>query len=386
MSWERQKATIAAEPDEPSLVIWLIAGLVAVITGVLLFVLHANQFLGELQKFNLWIVAGSPLFIWFVMICIRGWMYNYAMDRHQFESDEADYAQQQWTSWAGRYLAVLYSRVILPDELTPSTFLQAPKDLEQSSSLSRRITLPAGEDTFSALIGGLDISELQRLSDLPFHATLLTDSHDPDETLLREFTACWLQLVGMAYHVPLLTILKGRAFDWVGERLKAPILDVELLLVHQTQGGNEYSDSLSALILTSDDVATKYQLKHHARLLRPMSIESTQMLSKELDTFFSTQPQAIAARAIVGDSMEWGDDFSVLLTSAKQYEGSWKPQQCHWLEKYAGLSGPFSPWIMAAVVSDIALLTKEDCLMLSGDKEQRFVNTVTTGNLINGEG
>lgn len=110
MNWERQKATIAVEPDEPSLVIWLIAGLVAVIAGVLLFVLYANQFLGELQKFNLWIVAGSPLFIWFVTICIRGWMYNHAMDRHQFESDEADYAQQQWVSWAGRYLAVLYSR------------------------------------------------------------------------------------------------------------------------------------------------------------------------------------------------------------------------------------------------------------------------------------
>ena len=101
----------------------------------------------------------------------------------------------------------------------------------------------------------------------------------------------------------------------MGERLKSPILDVELLLVHQTQGGNEYSDSLSALMLTSDDVATKYQLNHHARLLRPMSIESTQMLSKELDTFFSTQSQAIAARAIMGDSMEWGDDFSALLTS-----------------------------------------------------------------------
>lgn len=54
MNWERQKATIAVEPDEPSLVIWLIAGLVAVIAGVLLFVLYANQFLGELQKFNLW--------------------------------------------------------------------------------------------------------------------------------------------------------------------------------------------------------------------------------------------------------------------------------------------------------------------------------------------
>ncbi|WP_371328514.1 hypothetical protein [Pantoea sp. 1.19] len=225
------------------------------------------------------------------------------------------------------------------------------------------------------MIGGLDISELQRLSDLPFHATLLTESHDSDEKLQREFSGCWLQLVGMAYPVPLLTILKGQAFDWVDERLKSPILDVELLLIHQTQGGNEYSDSLSALMLTSDDVVTKYQLNHHARLLRPMLLESTQMLSEELDTFFSTQSQAIATRAIVGDSIEWVDDFSTLLISAKQYEGSWKPQQCHWLEKYAGLSDPLSPWIIAAVVSDIAVLTKEDCLMLSGDKEQRFVNT-----------
>lgn len=386
MSWERQKATITAEPDEPSLVLWLIAGLIAVIAGVLLFVLHANHFLGALQEFNLWIVSGGPLFIWFVTICIRGWMYNHAMDRHQFESDEADYAQQQWVSWAGRYLAVLYSRVILPDELTPSTVLKAPKDLEQGGSLCRRITLPVGEDAFSALIGGLEISELQRLSDLPFNTTLLTDSHESDESLQRAFSMCWLQLVGEAYSVPPLTILKARSLAWVEERLKSPILDVELLLIHQTQGGSGYSDALSALMLTSDDVATKYKLSHHARLLRPMSLESTQMLSEELDTFFSTQSQAIAARAIVGDSMEWGDDFSTLLASAKQYDGSWKPQQCHWLEKYTGLSGPFSPWIMAAAVSDIAMLKKEDCLMLSGDKEQRFVNTVTTGNLMNGEG
>lgn len=386
MSWERQKATITAEPEEPSLVLWLIAGLIAVIAGVLLFVLHASQFLGTLQKFNFWIVSGSPIFIWFIAICLRCWMYNHAMDRHQFESGEADYAQQQWTSWAGRYLAVLYSRVILPDELMPSTFLHAPKDLEQGSSLCRRITLPAGEDTFSALLGGLNISELQRLSDFPFNATLLTDSHESDESLQSAFSMCWLQFVGEAYSVPPLTILKARPFAWVEERLKSPILDVELLLIHQTQGGREYSDALAALLLTSDDVATKYQLSHRARLLRPMSLESAQMLSKELDTFFSTQSQAIAARAIVGDSMEWGNDFSTLLASAKQYEGSWKPQQCHWLEKYAGLSGPFSPWIMAAVVSDIAMLTKEDCLMLSGDKEQRFVNTVTTGNQMNGEG
>ncbi len=103
MSWERQKITITAEPEEPSTMLWLMACLVAIITGVLLFVLHTNQFLGTLQKFNLWIVAGSPLFLWLVIICLRSWLYNHAMDKHQFESDEAEYAQQQWTNWAGRY-------------------------------------------------------------------------------------------------------------------------------------------------------------------------------------------------------------------------------------------------------------------------------------------
>ncbi|QKN79819.1 hypothetical protein [Scandinavium goeteborgense] len=386
MSWERQKAMISAKPEEPSMVMWLIAGLVGVIAGVLLFVLHANQFLGSLQKFNLWIVAGSPVFIWFIMICLRGWIYNHAMDRHQFESDEADYAQQQWTSWAGRYLAVLYSRVLLPDELTPSIFQQAPPDLEQGCSLCRQLTLPIGEDAFSACLGGLDIPALLSLSDLPFRATLLTDSDAPDESLQRAFSACWLQLVGQAYPVPSLTIHKARSFDWVEERLKSPILDIELLLVHQTHGGSEYSDAISALMLTSDDVATKYQLSHHARLLRPMPFEKVRALHEELDTFFSTQSQAIKTSLIVGDCIAWGDNFSALLAGAKKYEGSWKPQQCHWLEKYAGLSGPFSPWIMAAVVSDIAALTKENCLMLSGDKEMRFINTVTTGNQMNGEG
>lgn len=386
MSWERQNATITEEPEEPSLVIWLIAGLLAVIAGVLLFVLHANQFLGELQKCNLWIVAGSPVFIWFIMICLRGWVYNHVMDRHHFESDEADYAQQQWVSWAGRHLVVLYSRVILPAGLTSAIFLQAPSNLEQSNSLSRAITLPAGEDVFSALLDGLDISVLQDLSGLPFSVMLLTDSSDPDESLQRAFSAAWLQTAGQTYPVPSLTVLKTRSFEWVEERLKSVILDVELLLVHQMQGREEYSDTLAALLLTSDDVATKYQLSHHARLLRPMSLEPTEALDEALDIFFSTQSQAIKTNAIVGDCITWGDNFSALLSSAKKYEGGWKPQQCHWLEKYAGLSGPFSPWIMAAVVSDIAVLTKEDCLILSSDKERRYMNTVTTGSLMHGEG
>ena len=213
MSWERQKVTITVEPEEPSTMWWLMACLVAVITGVLLFVLHANQFLGALQKFNFWIVAGSPLFLWFVMMCLRSWLYNHAMDRHQFESDETEYAQQQWTEWAGRYLAVLYSRVILPAELTPARFMQSPSDLEQSNALVRRIALPLGEDLFSALLGGLDESVIHTCADLPFGVTLLTDASEPEEHLQKVFSAAWIQHTGPAFSVPSLAIL-----NWAEDR------------------------------------------------------------------------------------------------------------------------------------------------------------------------
>ncbi|WP_185922726.1 hypothetical protein [Hafnia paralvei] len=94
MSWKRQKSSVAKMPEEPSLVFWLIGGLVALIVGMVLFVLHANQLLGSLQHYNLWLLSGSPLLAWFVFICLRGWRYNNAVDKHEFETKEAGYAEK----------------------------------------------------------------------------------------------------------------------------------------------------------------------------------------------------------------------------------------------------------------------------------------------------
>lgn len=386
MSWERQKSTVSEEPEEPSSSLWLMLGVVSLVGSVLLFVLHANKLAGPLQEFNIWIIAAGPIAAWFIFLCLRGWLYNEACDKHQFVSDEVDYAQQKWTAWAGRHLVVLYSRTILPEGLAVATFLQAPANLQQNNSLTSRLILPAGEDMFSALLGGLDETLIQMCADLPFTVTLLTDSADAEKDLQDTFACTWLRVIGQKYSVPTFTVQNGRSFLTLEERIKSPTLDIELLLVHQMHGEETYSDALVALLLTSDDVATKYQLHHLARLLRPMSFDPKQELHTELDTFFSTQSQANTTDTIAGDAMAWGDRFSSLLASAKEYNGSWKPEQCHWLEKYAGLRGPFSPWIMAAVVSDIVALTKTDCLMLSEDNDNRFINTVTTGDLGNGKG
>ena len=378
MSWERQKSTISTKPEEPSFILWMMLGVFSLLGCVLLFVLHANILAGPLQTFNLWAVTACPAVVWFFFLCLRSWIYNNAFDRHEFEANESEYAQQQWMEWSGRNIAVLHSGVMLPANLTPQNFIAAPPTLEQSTSLTRRICLQDHETHFSVLLTGLSPVLAKLPLDLVPAVTLLTDFHDDIQVLQDAFAQAW-QAAILDLPVPQLTILTLKTFLSLDERIKSPTLDVDLILIHQTQGQDAHSDALATLLLTSDDVATKYKLSLNARLLRPMALDMA-ISEKSLDTFFSTQTQACATASIVGDRVEWGKAFSDLLAATQDYGGHWKPEQLHWLEKYAGLSGPFSPWIMAAVASDIVNIQKADCLMLSTDGNQKFINTVQTGN------
>lgn len=378
MSWEREKSTVPKKPEEPSFVLWLMLGVVAVVGSVMLFVLYANKLSGPLQAFNIWVVTASPIVIWFFFLCLRAWVFNSAFDKHEFEANEADYAQQQWTEWAGRNIAVLHSSVIFSEALTPSCFLQASAEQMQHTTLTRHFHHPAPENFFSQLLECASDALARVPSDLPLSVSLLTDSLADPLILQDEFAKVWQGTVPFR-PVPVLNIQTAKSFIWLEERIKSPTLDVDFILVHQTQGKGCYSDALASLLLTSDDVATKYQLTHDACLLRPMSLDMGD-INKSLDTFFSTQTQACATENIIGDQAAWGDSFADLLEAAAVYTGHWKPEQLYWLEKYAGLIGPFSPWIMAAVASDIVNIQKADCLMLSTDGEQKFINTVQTGN------
>lgn len=378
MGWERQKSTVADLPEEPSTILWLIGCVVALMAGIVLFVLHVNQQSGPLQQYNLWLVAASPLCVWFFLICLRGWRYNLAFEKHKFESNEAAYAQQQWEAWAGRYIAVLHSGVILPDFLTPATLHQVPVDLERYSQQVRRIHLQKEGHVFSLLLTSVRDVVGQLPSDLPLNVVLLTDSPRDELSLQKDFYEAWRQTMPLDHPVPVVAILRSQSFLALDERLKSPTLSVELIFVHQLEGKDRYSDALAALLLASDDVTTINQLPHGARILRPMSL-NTDDLNSELAMFFSTQTQANTARCITGDRVSWGDTFSALLNASNEYGGSWNADQLHWLENYVGISGPFSPWVMAAVSSGLADLQRADCLVLCADEERRFITTVTTG-------
>lgn len=384
MGWERKRAIISKCPEEPSLFLWLSVTTVALIASVLLFVLHANQLLGSFQTFSIWGLSATPLVIGFTLICLRGWLYNLAFSRYQFETDEAEYAQQQWSAWAGRYLAILHSVAFLPGSLTAVQLIQPPPGLERHGQRTRRIPWDEAEG-LTILLSDVSDALLQLPADLPLNVTLLTDSSRDISSLQALFDERWRRLITADGPVPTLNIVQSHSLLKLDERLKLPEISAELILVQQLQGGEKYSDALIVLLLVSDDVATKYQFKHDVRLLRPMDLDTTR-LSEELALYFSTQTQANSTQFIVGDQLRWADDFFELLKASENSGGSWKAEQVQWLETFSGISGPFSPWVMAAVSSDIVRLQQADCLMLSADEEQRFITTVTTGKQNNENG
>lgn len=96
MGWERTKATTMELSPEPSFTGWLLAGGVAAVVGILLFILHASGMVRALAVFNIWWLASSPVLGWFFMFCLRGWLWGRTVNEHQFLQKEAEYGQQQW--------------------------------------------------------------------------------------------------------------------------------------------------------------------------------------------------------------------------------------------------------------------------------------------------
>lgn len=378
MGWNRQKSTVTPSPKEPSLTAWLLFGLGALFVGALLFVFHANQLLGIVQSWNHWVLAAAPIVLWFSCFCLQAWLYNSALERHLFELHESAFAQQQWESWANRFHAVLSSGVILPEPLTSIRFLDLEGKLESHSHQTLRLPLDSSEG-LKTLLANTEVALRELPEEIPLNVILLTDSSKETSVLQKKIMQLWQEHLPERSGTPTFTVLKEHSYLSLEARFQQPEICAHLILVQQTQGADQWSDTLASLLLVSDDVATKFDLAHSARLLRPMSLEG-QRLSDDLRLFFTTQTIARKTQHIIGDSLAWGDVFYELLKANSEHGSAWKVGQTHWLEKYAGRSGPFSPWVIAAIASDVVKMQKANCLMLTSSSEQKFINTVTTGN------
>lgn len=143
MGWVRTKALTMEQPSAPSLTRWLFAGVLMAIIGVLLFILHASGTVKIISVINIWWVSLMPAGCWLLIFCLRCYLWDRDLKAHQFLLKEAEYGQQRWEDWAGRWLAVLSSAVLLPDHISAAHW---GSERPQQYGLARRINyLPAEE-------------------------------------------------------------------------------------------------------------------------------------------------------------------------------------------------------------------------------------------------
>lgn len=386
MGWERTKALMMELPPEPSFMRWLIAGGVAVVVGVLLFILHASGMVKTLAVFNIWWLASSPVIGWFFLFCLRGLLWGRTVDEHRFLQKEAEYGQQQWEAWAGRYLAVLGSSILLPSGMTAGAIAKS-----EAAGAAQHLSLTCHFDAKSvtaASLMELGLAGVQHAialvpDSVPLNVTIVTDSTSADAEIL--FRKAWGVIYPERAIPGSVSFCEAFPFAWVEKRLKQPVLDIDLILVLQKHGAERYSDALASVLLTSDDVAEKYQLPHSARILRPMPLDMTHFKA-EMRLFLETQTIACQTSKVFCDSATWNERFADVMTAAQTHRAPWVPEEIDVLEKYNGIAGGGSGWLLAALVSDIVTISKAPCLGLFTSGTEHFASTVIPGSENNDTG
>ncbi|WP_333012448.1 hypothetical protein [Kluyvera sichuanensis] len=380
MGWERTKATTMELPPEPSFTGWLLAGGVAAVVSILLFILHASGMVKALAAFNIWWLASSPILGWFFLFCLWGWLWGRTVNEHQFLQKEAEYGQQQWEAWAGRYLAVLGSSILLPSGVTSDAIAKSDAaDAPQFLSLTCHFDAKSTTSTSLLELGlaGVQKAIAMLPATVPFNVTIVSDTISSDfETRFRK---SWGKIYPGCALTGSISCCEVLSFAWIEERLKNPVFDIDLILILQNQGAEQYSDALAAMVLTSDDVAEKYQLSHSARILRPMPLDMTNFRA-DMGLFLETQTIACQTSNVFCDCGHWNDGFADLMTASQSHLTPWVPQEIDVLEKYNGIPGAGSAWLLATLLADIVSVSNKPVLGLFTSGTDRFVSTVTSGS------
>ncbi|HFO4633038.1 TPA: type VI secretion protein, partial [Escherichia coli] len=88
MGWKRNRISLLISPSAPSLIWWSLSGILVIIVGILLFIIHASGHVKTLNMLSIWWFSLTPPGIWFLLFLLRCWQWNNQIDKYLFLKKE----------------------------------------------------------------------------------------------------------------------------------------------------------------------------------------------------------------------------------------------------------------------------------------------------------
>ena len=381
MAWDRRLPEKAVAPAPIALGRWLAAAGVALLVGVLVFLLLASGRVPPMQGLNIWAISAVPLLTLVLVFGARAYAYGQDLSHYQFLEHEAHIAEHAWHDWAERGLAVNASCVVLPDQVSAAVLAQSASTLPPRGGQVRRIAaLPLQGSRTQAGLQQLIAAMTPALRSLPvgqeLRVTLLSDGVPEDHSVLHQ---AWQQIWGASMGdaaLPTLLVSDELSCQWLDDTVKCASSALQLLLVLQVNGADEYSDGLAALLLCPDPLATLWQLPVTATLLRAMPLD-VDALSSELPLFWQTQTAALRATAVLADAESWQPVMTQLVTTGRTQGAQLEVEQQWVQERFCGLAGPFGHWLVTALGVDVSRHQQRPLMLLAKENNRQWISTIT---------
>lgn len=384
MVWDRQSPEAVQAPIPPALGRWVLVAVGAVLASVLLFLLYASGRIPQLQAVSGWVLMGLPLLICVLAFGARAYFYGGALNHHEFLEQEARTDQQAWQSWAQRHLAVHACCVLLPDQVCASTLIKAGASLPPATGKARRIVeLPLlmpdrAQAALQLLLPALAPAMQLLPVELELRVTLLSDVAPLEYEALREsFQRSWRS--ASCRPCPAMVNLAAELSpQWIDEKLKSASSAYELIIVLQVHGDTAWSDGLAAMLLSPDSVAHALGVPVLGGLLRPMPLD-IDTVEADLRLFLQTQTEALQATGLLADDADWQASSGKIIAASFVQNASLDARNQWIQESLCGPTGPLGHWLLAALAVDIVRHQQQPLLMLTTDRSQHWISTVTTG-------
>lgn len=84
MGWNRANSLTTELPPKPSFMWWYLAGVLTLIIGIVLFMIHASGMMNAISGISIWLVSLAPSGSWLFLLCLRGWLWGKKVDEHNF--------------------------------------------------------------------------------------------------------------------------------------------------------------------------------------------------------------------------------------------------------------------------------------------------------------